>query len=583
MPKYIKVFPTHADYELWTASEDYVIPSVGYCINTVNHSEIHYNPTVHIFESVDLGLPSGTLWAACNMGAADDSSTDPGSVYAWGETEGVYWENVGTGRNFWYSNYKWWDFDNDEPSKYSENDEKTVLDPEDDIATAVMGSNWHIPYFGQVRELMLNTTLEYSPEPKGMILTSKINGNEIFFPMPGYFRCLYEPNPDSWETEADWTEGSYWINSLESQGRSESYGVCSCILDVYYETDSGQEYIGDNIYNNRRPCGNLIKAATVPDYEYVDLGLPSGALWATRNLGADSSSTSGAYFSWGYMYGFTEEEAIKDSSEGNGRIPFYNQDNYVWYENKYTNPTDTFYDLDDPAMAWWGPNWCTPTMEMFRELVENCDLSESTPDYIELESNNNGNKIRFANAGKMYAEEINDNLHDAVTLYNTVSKSETAYCSLNALDSDNNNYNNCMVFGNGLLSVPRYEGYNIRPVKRAGFFQYRKRIRIFTRETQEIISANPDAIPPGTDLGWNSKGGSIDIPNLHIGNLILYNTDTVYNINFHEADNMSEISERGTTDASISVNSMILAPCMADNEIIDYARVIWSRGGWPQK
>ncbi len=34
-------------------------------------------------------------------------------------------------------------------------------------------------------------------------------------------------------------------------------------------------------------------------YEYVDLGLPSGTLWATYNVGATSPYEKGQYFAWG--------------------------------------------------------------------------------------------------------------------------------------------------------------------------------------------------------------------------------------------------------------------------------------------
>ena len=42
------------------------------------------------------------------------------------------------------------------------------------------------------------------------------------------------------------------------------------------------------------------KDEPLPDnHEYVDLGLPSGTLWATRNVGADKPEDIGDYFAWG--------------------------------------------------------------------------------------------------------------------------------------------------------------------------------------------------------------------------------------------------------------------------------------------
>ena len=39
------------------------------------------------YEYVDLGLPSGTLWAACNVGASKPS--DDGQYFQWGDTQGL--------------------------------------------------------------------------------------------------------------------------------------------------------------------------------------------------------------------------------------------------------------------------------------------------------------------------------------------------------------------------------------------------------------------------------------------------------------------------------------------------------------
>ena len=79
--KYLKKFNTHAEYELATLD----LPNVSYC---VDNNDIHYNPydpyNGHAY--VDLGLPSGTLWATMNVGA--NSETDTGLYFAWGETTG---------------------------------------------------------------------------------------------------------------------------------------------------------------------------------------------------------------------------------------------------------------------------------------------------------------------------------------------------------------------------------------------------------------------------------------------------------------------------------------------------------------
>lgn len=96
-------------------------------------------------EYVDLGLPSGTLWATCNVGA--NNPEDYGDYFAWGETT-----NKSTCS---WSNYKYCrDGDYHKLSKYCSKshycfngftDSRTTLDPSDDAATANWGGDWRMP------------------------------------------------------------------------------------------------------------------------------------------------------------------------------------------------------------------------------------------------------------------------------------------------------------------------------------------------------------------------------------------------------------------------------------------------------
>ena len=126
-------------------------------------------------KSVDLGLPSGTIWAACNLGAS--SPEEYGDYYSWGETKPK--------DKYTWNTYKFGTKDN--LTKYNEEDRKTILDPEDDAAHVVLGGKWHIPTREQMQELFYNTTNEDSEFDgvKGKLFTSKINGKELFFPYSG--------------------------------------------------------------------------------------------------------------------------------------------------------------------------------------------------------------------------------------------------------------------------------------------------------------------------------------------------------------------------------------------------------------
>ena len=128
-------------------------------------------------KSVDLGLPSGTIWATCNLGAS--SPEECGDYYAWGETEPK--------DKYTWNTYMFGTKDN--LTKYNKKeDRKIILDPEDDAAHVVLGGKWHIPTKKQIEELVENTNNEDSELDgvKGKLFTSKINGNTLFFPYSGY-------------------------------------------------------------------------------------------------------------------------------------------------------------------------------------------------------------------------------------------------------------------------------------------------------------------------------------------------------------------------------------------------------------
>lgn len=112
-----------------------------------------------LYKAIDLGLPSGILWADRNIGAA--TSEDSGLYFQWGDTQGYTAEQVGSEgdkKYFDWSDYKWSvDGSSSNFSKYNAADSKTVLDLEDDAAHAIMGGNWRMPTFDECKELFMNT------------------------------------------------------------------------------------------------------------------------------------------------------------------------------------------------------------------------------------------------------------------------------------------------------------------------------------------------------------------------------------------------------------------------------------------
>lgn len=147
--------------------------------------------------AVDLGLPSGTLWADRNVGAS--SPEDGGLYFQWGDTQGYTADQVGTGegkKKFAsdFSDYKYSGpgatYDSPQLTKYCNNaqygkdgtftDNLTTLELSDDAAYTHMGGSWRMPTKDQLRELMDNT--KKTKQDGGIRLTSKINSKSIFLP-----------------------------------------------------------------------------------------------------------------------------------------------------------------------------------------------------------------------------------------------------------------------------------------------------------------------------------------------------------------------------------------------------------------
>lgn len=204
------VLPKNADNKnvVWSSSDENVAPvrngrvdAYGYgkaiiTCEAADGSGVKATCLVSIpaneYEYVDLGLPSGTLWATCNIGAS--SPEEYGDYIAWGETEGY---NDGK-TTFDWSNYKWCKGSETTLTKYcSKNsygyegftDDKTELDLEDDATYVTCGAVWRMPSLEQFQELINNsyTTTEWITQNgvNGRKITSKTNGNSIFLPAAG--------------------------------------------------------------------------------------------------------------------------------------------------------------------------------------------------------------------------------------------------------------------------------------------------------------------------------------------------------------------------------------------------------------
>ena len=137
------------------------------------------------YDYVELGLPSGTLWSTCNVGA--DKPSDYGLYFQWGDTQGYTARQVGKTKQFICDDYKWNPSgDGETLTKYANTG--VSLELEDDAANANMGGDWHIPTPSQIQELLDNTTSTWSTldDVNGRLFTSKKDSSKsIFIPAAG--------------------------------------------------------------------------------------------------------------------------------------------------------------------------------------------------------------------------------------------------------------------------------------------------------------------------------------------------------------------------------------------------------------
>lgn len=202
---------------------------------------------------VDLGLPSGTLWATCNVGAT--GPTGNGDYFAWGEVtpKQVYsWASytLSNGEEGHLIKYC---FDKNS----GDVDQKRVLETADDAASHQWGAKWRMPNREELRELIDNCNWEWMSDyngsgKSGQLGTSKINGNKIFFPASGMrhtakykfaqmndFQITVPGPPNGIEFEGEF--GGYWSSELTERSM---VAYLMNIGNAFLECDGAKRCIG---------------------------------------------------------------------------------------------------------------------------------------------------------------------------------------------------------------------------------------------------------------------------------------------------------------------------------------------------
>ena len=212
--------------ELQTIYGGPVAPMQGFFVHVTETTTVYFSGTgLHKDDYVDLGLPSGLLWATFNVGA--DSPEDYGDYFAWGETtpKDTYdWSTYqyGDGNTF---------------TKYTGSDGLTTLLPEDDAATANWGPDWRMPTEEEWQELYNNTTVTWTTQNgvSGRLFTAS-NGNSLFLPAAGYRDYSNLSYAGMW--------GEYWSSSLDTGDPGYAWNFYFGSDNYNYNMGSSHRYYG---------------------------------------------------------------------------------------------------------------------------------------------------------------------------------------------------------------------------------------------------------------------------------------------------------------------------------------------------
>ena len=204
---------------------------------------------------------------------------------------------------------------------------------------------------------------------------------DAYFENTGYGYCIYCGNQQTPDKIIISRNGSGIKGDVNNDGEVNIADVNAVIDMILSSGSSPSADVNSDGEVNIADVNEIIDiilggGAPSPDHEYVDLGLPSGTLWATCNIGASSPEQYGSYFAWG-------ETKPKET---------YTWENYKWCKGtwdsltkynfqNYYGTVDNKKELepaDDAAQANWGLSWQMPTKAQQDELHEHCSWQWTT-------------------------------------------------------------------------------------------------------------------------------------------------------------------------------------------------------------
>ena len=347
-----------------TASGESDVPSYARTRRTAPRTSSGNEKDGH--EYVDLGLPSGLLWATCNVGAT--KPTETGDYFAWGETDPK--------AEYELENYKWMNPETEEVLKYCVDekfgsvDGKSELDSEDDAAIANWGGEWRMPTDDEMKEMVDGCYWEWTDnfEGSGMagrVGISKKNGNAIFLPAAG-------------QNEYNIGKRGYYLTSSLCPIMNDQ-ATCVYNWDIMLDKNVATfRYYGSSVraVNGKKILADGVSVSgKIGEYWYVDLGLPSGMKWATYNLGASDPTEIGSLFAWGEIEPKTKGtwknykwSTIVEVMDAKGKT----KEKHILTKYSSDDQKTLLSKEDDAAATLCGETWRMPTVEDAKELIDGC-------------------------------------------------------------------------------------------------------------------------------------------------------------------------------------------------------------------
>lgn len=170
---------------------------------------------------IDLGLPSGTKWACCNVGAS--SPEVDGDYYAWGETAAK-------------SVYTWSTYQHCDGSSYNcHNLGESISGTQYDVARVKWGGEWQMPTLDQTKELLDKCKSEWTTQ-NGVAGRRFMgpNGGSIFMPAAGYRSGSILSSHGSW--------GDYWSGTQSGGSGHYVSGLDFSSSSVEWYEDGSRRY-----------------------------------------------------------------------------------------------------------------------------------------------------------------------------------------------------------------------------------------------------------------------------------------------------------------------------------------------------